>query len=263
MRCVNHAVKGGGFLTCSFRENEFGDFLLYKKWMCTASSLCLKTAVSQCGLQLGPERRMLPQSAWVFGPNVIINMKGEQIDPSVSDFVWLSDIHPRTVWPTAPIPVTLPLNSSSIVPLVNVMCTIMRHNIYPALLTLGASVMVLHYSQIVSKRGHCHVLILFGRSQTGKTTALQCALSLFGCHRRTFYSHGTKEAYLQKCCMSTLPVGCDDPQSQAAIGQLIVELFNGAKSNLVKSGDKVPITSCIISANFCLAETAKWVQPAE
>jgi len=57
--------------------------------------------------------------------------------------------------------------------------------------------------------------------------------------------------------MSTLPVGCDDPQSQAAIGQLIVELFNGAKSNLVKSGDKVPITSCIISANFCLAETAK------
>ena len=257
MRCVNYAVKGGGFLTCSFRDNEFEDFLLYKKRICTVSRLPLKTAVSQCGLQLGAERRMLPQSAWVLGPNVIIDTEGALIDHSVSDFVWLRDIHPRTVGPPAPVPVTLPLTAASLVPIVNAMCTIMRHNFYPALLTLGASVMVLHYSQIVRKRGHCHVPILFGSSQTGKTTAPQCALALFGCHRHTFYSRGTKEAYLQKCCSSTLPVGCDDPHSPAAIGQLIVELFNGAKSTLVKSGDKIPITSCIISANFNLAETAK------
>ena len=104
---------------------------------------------------------------------------------------------------------------------------------------------------------HCHVPMNVGASQTGKTAALQCALSLLGCHRHTFYSRGTKEAYLQKCCSLTLPVGCDNPQSSLTTGQLIVELFNGAKCTLVKSGDKTPTTSCIIFANFNIAETAK------
>jgi len=140
--------------------------------------------------------------------------------------------------------------------LVDALWTIMRHNIYHALITLGASVMILHYSQIVRRRGHCHVPMNVGASQNGKTTALQCALSLLGCHRHTFYSRGTKEAYLQKCCSLTLPVGCDNPQSSVTTGQLIVELFNGVKCTLVKSGDKTPTTSCIIFANFNLAETA-------
>lgn len=79
----------------------------------------------------------------------------------------------------------------------------------------------LHYAQLVRKQGHYHVP---GNSPTGKTSALLCALSLFGCQRDTFYSRGSNEAYLYKYCTSTLPVGCDDLQSQLATGQLIVEL---------------------------------------
>ena len=46
MKSVNRSVKGGGFFTCSFRDNDFGAFLLYKKRLCASSQLKLKKAVS-------------------------------------------------------------------------------------------------------------------------------------------------------------------------------------------------------------------------
>ena len=133
----------------------------------------------------------------------------------------------------------------------------MGHNFYPAILAFWTGVMALHYAQLINKRGSCHISVLHGMSQTGKTTALQLALALFGCHHLTFYSHGTKEAYVRKYCSSTFPVGCDDPQSKTTTWALIVELFNGAKSTIIKHGDKLPLTTCIISGNFNLCERAK------
>jgi hypothetical protein len=70
MKCINYAIKDGGFLTCSFRDNEFGDFLLFKKR--TASQLHLKTAVSHPGLQLSSSREVMPGSVWVLGPDIVI-----------------------------------------------------------------------------------------------------------------------------------------------------------------------------------------------
>lgn len=258
MKCINYGVKGGGFLTCSFRDNEFGDFLLFKKR--AASDLILKRAVSHCGLQLGVHREIMPGSVWVLGPDIIIGNDGQLIDPNESNFIWLSHLDCRSAGqqlPSVPIPVCLPLSTSGLLQLVDTMSSIMRHNFHPALLALGSGVMALHYAQLIHKRGHCHVPILYGMSQTGKTTALQLALALFGCHHLTFYSRGSKEAYFKKCCTSTFPVGCDDPQSEANTGQLIVELFNGAKSTVMRHGDQMPLTTCLISANFNLSERAK------
>ena len=260
MKSINHAVKGGGFLTCSLRDNEFGDFLLFKKRSIT-SQLPTKRAVSYCGLQLGIEREILPTSVWVLGPDLFIGKNGQQINPNDSNFVWLSHLDCRAAagvsLPSVAVPVHLPLGTAGLLQVVDAMKSIMRHNFFPALLALGAGVMALHYSKIVRKRGHCHVPVLYGYSQTGKTTALQLALALFGCHRLTFYSRGSKEAYLKKCCNSTLPVGCDDPQSEVCTGQLIIQLFNGAMSTVIKHGDQLPLTCCLISANFNLSETAK------
>ena len=259
MKSVNRSVKGGGFFTCSFRDNDFGAFLLYKKRLCASSQLKLKKAVSCCGLQVDENHNILPESPWILGPKVMFNKKGELLEIDTSDYVWLSNIdcHFAGLSGSQALPIFFPLGSSGLVDLISALSTTMQHNFHPALLTLGAAVMVLHYAQLVRKRGHCHVPILYGRSQTGKTTALQCALAMFGCHRHSFYSRGSKEAYLLKCSSSTLPIGCDDPPSPSTIGQLIVELFNGAKCTLVKYGDKTPTSSAIISANFNLCETAK------
>jgi len=81
MKCINHAVKGGGFLTCSSRDNEFGDFPLYKKQKCTVAQLSMKSAVPQCGWQLGLDHTILPESVWVLGLGMIIDTKGNLVDP--------------------------------------------------------------------------------------------------------------------------------------------------------------------------------------
>ena len=256
LRCINYAVKDGGFLTCSFCDNEFGDFLLFKKR--TASQLPLKTAVSHSGLQLSSSREVMPSSVWVLGPDIIIGKDGKSIDPKESNFVWIRHLDCRSTGQAVtavPVSICHPLGSSGLHQLIDAMGSIMGHNFYPAILALGSGVNALHYAQLLNKRGH--IPVLHGMSQTGKTTALQLALSLFGCHHLTFYSRGSKEAYVRKCCSSTFPVGCDDPQSEATTGQFIVELFNGAKSTILKHGDQLPLTTCIISANFNLSERAK------
>ncbi len=127
------------------------------------------------------------------------------------------------------VPICLPLGTGPFSRVVQTMQIILRHNFVPGLLSLGAAVTLLHYSQLIRKRGHCHIPVLFGHSQTGKTTALQLALSLFGCNRKTFFSKGSKASYLKKCSESTFPVGCDDPISPKHVGQLVVDLFNGAR----------------------------------
>ena len=182
------------------------------------------------------------------------------MNPNESNFAWISHLDCRSTAQAVtavPISICRPLGSSGLHQLIDAIGSIMGHNFYPAILALGSGVNALHYAQLINKRCNCHVPVLHGVSQTGKTTALQLALALFCCHHQTFYSRGSKEAYIRKCCSSTFPVGCDDPQSEATTGQLIVELFNGAKSTILEHGDQLPLTTCIISANFNMSERAK------
>lgn len=92
---------------------------------------------------------------------------------------------------------------------------------------------------------------------TGKSLALRASLSIFGGHKTRFYSRGTREKYQLLLSQSTFPVGIDDPQRPDAIGELMIDLFNGAKSTTVAHGDVQPITSGIVTANFNLAQRAQ------
>jgi len=219
MKCINYAVKGGGFLTCSSRDNEFGDFLLYKKQKCTAAELSVKSAVSQCGLQLSLDHTILPESVWVLGPDVIINTKGNLVGPKGSNFVWLSDIHPHTSWAISSSPNCPPSQYTPFSVLSRRPAHHHATQYLPCSYHLGSKCDDSTLLTNCTQARHCHIPMNVGASPTGKTTALQCALSLFGCHRHTFYSRGTKEAYLQKCCLLTLPVGCDNPQSSVTTVQ--------------------------------------------
>ena len=107
-----------------------------------------------------------------------------------------------------------------------------------SILALGATAMALHYSTIIQRNHHCHIPFLTGPSGTGKTTALRSGLSLLGAHEQRFFSRGTTEKYSIHCCESSFPIGCDDPLSEVQTGQLVVDLYNGAKVTTVKRGDK-------------------------
>ena len=45
-------------------------------------------------------------------------------------------------------------------------------------------------------------------------------------------------------------IGIDDPSFQKDRDTLVVDLFNGAKSGSITHGERLPITTAVIAANF-------------
>lgn len=252
MKCINDCNVSGGMLTCSFSDCDLNDFVLYKKR--NSTRLTRKTAVVHLGQQIDDQLTPLPDSPWILGPDIIISNEGVLLDPQQSQYVCI----PSTLKGLKRIPVCLPLGTTGLRDLLLSAKKILAHNYASCLLAVGAGISALHFRQLVDKRGFCHIPLLYGPPQTGKTTSLEIALAAFGCNKATFFSRGTKEAYVKKCSESTFPVGCDDPQSKVATGQLMVELFNGAKVTLIK-GDVTPLTTMLVSANFSLSDVAKYV----
>lgn len=251
MKAVNECNSGGGMLTCSFSDGDLNDFVLFKKQ--NSQNLPRKTAVVHLGLQLDDQMSPVANSPWILGPNIIINKEGELVDPQSSQYICIGS----TLKELKRIPVHLPLGTNKLQALLLSAKKILAHNYESCLLGVGAGISVLHFRRLIDKRGFCHIPLFYGPPQTGKTTSLEIALAAFGCHKATFFSRGTKEAYVKKYSISTFPVGCDDPQSEPAMGQLMVELFNGAKVTLIK-GD-VTLTTMMVSANFSLSDIAKYV----
>ena len=247
MKCVNECNQCGGMLTCSFSDSDLNDFVLYKKR--NSTNLPRKTAVVHLGQQLDDQLAPVPNSPWILGPDIIISNEGDLLDPQRSPYICL----PSTLKDLKRIPVCLPLGTNNLRVLLLSAKKILAHNFESCLLSVGAGISALHFRQLVDKRGFCHIPLLYGPPQTGKTTSLEIALSAFGCNKATFFSRGTKEAYVKKCSISTFPVGCDDPHSELATGQLMVD---GAKVTLIK-GDVTPLTTMMVSANFSLSDIAK------
>ena len=59
------------------------------------------------------------------------------------------------------------------------------------------------------------------------------------------------------CCECYFPIGCDDQLSEEQTGQLVVDLYNGAKFTTVKHGVMKPLSTAIVSANFTMAAKAR------
>ena len=115
----------------------------------------------------------------------------------------------------------------------------------------------MHYKTIIEENGECAAPFICGPVGTGKSLALRAALSMFGGQKSRFYSRDTREKYLLLMSQSTFPVGIDDPQRPESIGELMIDMFNGAKSTTVAHGDVELITSGIVTANFDLSQRAQ------
>ena len=167
MKCINYAGKDGGLFTCSVRDNEFGDFLLFKKR--TTFQLPLKTAVSHSGVQLSSSCEVMDSSVWVLGPDIIIAKDGRAINPNESNFAWISHLDCRSTGQAVtavPISIFRPLGSSGLHQLIDAIGSIMGHNFYPAIFALGSGVNALYYAQLITYQffmvcpDHCKTLLL-------------------------------------------------------------------------------------------------------
>ena len=86
---------------------------------------------------------------WVLGRNVCIDAStGVLIDPSECGYQWIGHLcqGPGFAPESAAVPIKLPLNCDSILPLIDAMRQVMKDYFPQSLLALGAGCMVFHYS---------------------------------------------------------------------------------------------------------------------
>ena len=119
--------------------------------------------------------------------------------------------------------------------LIYIMEMCMKHNIIQALFVIAGALMSFHYIYVVRSWGGCSMVIAKGESETGKSTAIHTALSLFGCENIGHYIKGTNSAFIERLTLSTLPYNIDDPCKrksgkskaiQLDISELAVDLYN-------------------------------------
>jgi len=69
-----------------------------------------------------------------------------------------------------------------------------QHNMEPALLTLGAVAMNMHFQTLVELKGGAPVVVLYGEPDVGKTTIANAAMSIAGIEACSF--RGTRREFL-------------------------------------------------------------------
>ena len=241
---VNASCEGG--MTCSFVDKDVTQFWQFKS-VSQEDFISPQKALSTVGLQA--DNKM-----WVLSKDLFINGEtGASIDASKSQYAWIGYLRQGHGINEA-IVIKAKLTTDGLHPLMESLHTVMQHNFAPSLMVLGSVGMSMHYKKLIERNGECPAPFICGDVGTGKSLALRAGLSLFGSHRTRFYSRGTREKYLLNLSRSTFPIGIDDPQKPDAIGELMVDLFNGAKSTTITHGDIQPITSGIVTANFNLEQ---------
>ena len=229
-------------LTCSMQDHQLSEYLQIRKR--NTSRLPEKLAVRIVGQQ--------DRNIWVFGPNCHINSDGILVNLDESSYVWISHLYsgPGVAPHQSACNVMLPLDAKALPSLITTLKDVMQHNFIPSLLALGACAMALHYNTVMKNYMNCPIPIICGSPGTGKTTALRCGLSLLGAYPQRFWSHATKEKYVSLCSNSSLPLGIDDPRSQAVISDLVMSLYSEAQEGTVSRGDHKANSLAIICSNF-------------
>lgn len=241
MRVLNWSYRVG-CLQCSFTDKELNEYIQTKK---RKKSLCRKSAVQRIGKQ--------HDNLWVLGENIYISSSGCEVTASDTDYVWIGHVFSGqgVPLPSMSSTIDLPLSTEPLGSLLDALNSHLGHNFYPALLLMGSTAFVLHYEEVIKKLRYCPIPLAFGASGTGKTTALESAMSLLGARESRLYSKVTREKIFNMCCETAgIPLGVDDPHSKADINKLLVDLYNGKKGATVSKGEKQPSSCAVISSNF-------------
>ena len=242
-------------MSSSFSDKELTEFV-HHRYLKAKATLLVKKAALLVGHQ--PDSSM-----WVFNANTHVSGDGVLLPENETQYVWLdpgiSDDRTKVrMGDLAPTIKTPLVNDPKeiIQQMILHLKVCMKHNFHSALVLLGATVMAFHYDSITTQCGGCPIPVAVGPSETGKTTAILTALSLFGCHESAYYVKGTNAFFLERSASSTLPYGIDDPQSSNRLDlpELIVDLYDAAKSANAVKGSKKPKSTPVVATNWKLQD---------
>ena len=240
---------GSGGLTCSFTDKELTQYISWKRRMFHKN----EDKVDKEGvLQLG---RQPCGKIWILSEDCCINKEGQITNNH--NYVWLKN---SASFGNSTKEISLeeiacnvikPLNSTPLPSLTTVLEKCLEHNFLSGLLFIGAGAMIFHYSKILELFKFCPQVMAVGPPSTGKTISLQASLALFGANNSKNHYNSCSKAYcLQRCAISTIPFGIDDPNCTADISDIILCLFNGTISANVAQGGVKPLSCPLYCTNF-------------
>ena len=251
---------GSGGMTSGLDSTQLIEYFQTLQRVC--QSLPIKKAVLYTGMQA--------DGSCVLNEETFVSAEGTLISPEDSGLIWLNkdliyendkvkstDIAPHIIHP---------LSDEPLKDLVLILKKVAKHNFYPALGVVAAVIMSFHYKIIKERHGGCPIAVAMGESETGKSTAIRTALGLFGCHQIGRYVKGTNAIFLERSSKSSIPFGIEEamPSTKAHsnkldLGELVIDLYDGAISANMKSGIVKPKSAPIIATNFKVEEIARYV----
>ena len=125
-------------------------------------------------------------------------------------------------------------------------------NFPPALLHMGAAAMCMHYDAMIQ-----HFLIAPFRSLLANWVQprQQICAAPYPSGGDYDATSASRELLLQKCAQGTIRFGLDDPSSKRDIRQLVINLFNGERCGNLTRGERNPVTTLPITANYHLVNS--------
>lgn len=195
---------------------------------------------------------------WVLNREVQVNGIGNWIDLADSNFVWQPVGGPCIKTSMGKGSIALDLEAeimlllqsvSSLHQLLTTMQEVLKHNFIAGKLTctcmdksnhsylciflsgvflVAAGAMAKHYEALMAKYNACPLPLFFGESETGKSTAVRCALSICGQHNvgHLMKMKSTSATInIERSAMSTVPFALDDPKSTEKFRELLILIF--------------------------------------
>lgn len=259
---LNKSFGSGGGFTCSFSDQELIKFVQFIK-RSQAHTIEIKKATTLVGLQ--------PLSThWVLGEDKHFDQYGCVVRKEMSQYIWSYESLSARCDKVSPNELVPELSAQDgtkcLSKLITFLRTTMRHNFLSSLLVVGGSIMGCHFRRIVDLFGGFSVLVAHGPTETGKSTSIRAALSLTGGQKAAFYSKGSTAYMMERAALSCLPFAIDDPnmatyagRKQLDIGELVVDLYNGAKTANLRSGALLPCSAPIIGTNTLPKDDPRFV----
>ena len=252
MTQINNTFKGGS-LSCSLSDKLLTEYIQWLKRSCTGT-LPVKKVCRVIGRQPNTD-------TWVFNGQCQIDGLGQMLTASQTPFFFLADMNIENRFlPSASLApnVPRPLSTHTLGTLLKTLRASLKHNFIAAVLVMAGCLMSFHYQYILDKFEGCPVIVAYGNSGTGKTTSLKVGLALFGNCRRAIVRRATAAYIRDRCSLSTIPFGIDDPSVPREVGEMLVDLFNGATSATCSHSFN-PVGIPVVTANFSMAERERLV----
>lgn len=250
MSQINYSFGSGG-MTCGLDNVQLIEY--FQHLQRTTQPLPIKKAVLCTGMQ--------PNGSCILNEKIFISPDGALIDPEESSYVWLNKdfvydsdkIKSTDISPTIPVPLSIdPL--AELITTLEVLC---KHNFLPTLTVIAGAIMTFHYATIKDIFGGCPITVAMGDSETGKSTALKAALSLFGCNQISCYVKGTNALFMERASRSSLPFAIEEAMpskkgkmNKLDLTELVIDLYDGAISANMKTGTLKPKSAPVIATNF-------------